>query len=295
VRVDQPARAAWTDGVAGFHPLTAGFPDGLQLLGYAGGETATAGQSSALLLFWKAVAPAPRADQLRLELRAADGQLVEQRDVPLATAEYPAACWQAGDVLSEQYRLPIDAKLPGGDYRLAIRPLPSGGDSPTAPGPEVLLGKLAIQPGPPPPAATPPTHPLAFTLGGKIALTGYDLASGPLRPGDQLDLTLHWADLAPVDLDYTVFVHVLDSSEKVVAQRDQPPAAGARPTSSWFPDDAILDRYAIALPATLPPGDYAVEVGLYNPTDGARLPVATDGKPAGDRIVIARITVGGGT
>ncbi len=48
----------------------------------------------------------------------------------------------------------------------------------------------------------------------------------------------------------------------------------------------MADAYAIPVNADAPPGDYWIEVGIYDPLNGARLPVtgAGDG-PAGDRLL----------
>ena len=290
IHVSQPSQILWTGGIAGYHPTPASFPNGIALLGSAGSDQVKAGESGYLTLFWKARRAAPTPTRLRLELRDKTGRIAEQRDLPLATASYPTARWQDGDMLREQYRLPIDVKLAPGPYRIAV--VPVDGSSATPPG-AAVVGSIVVQPGAASVAAAPPRHPLSFQLADGIALTGFDLPSGDVRPGASVDLTLHWSDLAQVDGDYTVFVHVLDAREKVVAQRDQQPMAGRRPTSSWFPGDAILDAYTLALPSTLPAGDYAIEVGMYNPSNGQRLAVFQGGKPAGDRIILTHLKVAG--
>ncbi len=285
IRVEQPARSVWTGGIAGFHRSGATFDGSVVLLGYSGSDSVKTGESGYLTLVWKALTPHPAVSALRLELLDTNGAIAQQRDVPLATASYPPASWNPGDVLREQYHVPISAHLSPGAYRLAVQPLPG-------PSPATVLGSLTVQAGVAPPPVAPPGHRLDFTLGGSVALTGFDLASTDVRPGQTIHLTLHWRDVAALDGDYTVFVHVLSQAQKVVAQRDQPPDGGQRPTSSWFPGDEILDRYDLVLPGNLSPGDYPIEVGMYNPGDGKRLPVTEQGKPAGDRVVVATVRVG---
>ncbi len=286
IRVDAASQSAWLDGIAGFHPTSTTFGGALALLGYAGSEEVTAGESGYLTLVWRALIPRPPVSQVRIQLIAADGSVAERRELPLATADYPPARWNAGDILREQYRLPIAAHLRPGSYRLTIEPLMGTGQTST-------IGSLVVKPGHEPAVVATPQHPLAFTLGDAIALDGFDLDSTQVRPGSAINLALHWGDLRNVDVDYTVFVHVLDASEKVVAQRDQQPADGRRPTSSWFPGDEILDRYTLTLPANLAPGEYPVEVGMYNAGDGKRLPVFSGQTPLGDRIIVARLHVDG--
>ena len=38
-----------------------------------------------------------------------------------------------------------------------------------------------------------------------------------------------------------------------------------RPTSTWTPEEEIVDHYGMLLPADLPTGKYTVAVGLYDP------------------------------
>ena len=285
IHVGAPSQSIWPGGIAGYQTVTASFGDSIALLGYAGSDTVKAGESGYLTLVWKALTGHPAITGLRLELIGPDGKVAEQRDVPLATTSYPPVQWSVGDVLREQYHLPIGARLSPGDYRLAVEPL---GQSASP----AILGSLKVEPGLAPVATSPPQHALDDRLGGSIALTGFDLGSTRVQPGATVGLTLHWQDVAALDGDYTVFVHVLDAKEKVVVQRDQAPANGSRPTSSWFPGDIVLDKYALPLPHDLAPGAYPIEVGMYNPTDGKRLPVSLDGKPAGDHIVVATLTVG---
>lgn len=285
INVTTPSRSVWPMGIAGYHATSVTFAGSLELLGYAASDAAKAGESGYLTLVWKALAAHPPVSRVRLALLASDGMVAEQRDLPLATSAFPPARWATGDVLREQYRLPIDIRLRSGQYRLAVQPLLESAKP-------ALLGTLRVELGPTPVTVAPPEHPRSEILGGAIALAGFDLASNQVRPGATVRLTLHWRDVKPLDDDYKVFVHVLDGAQKVVAQRDQQPVDGKRPTSSWFAGDVILDPYTLTLPADLAPGAYPIEVGMYNPTDGKRLPVSLDGKEAGDRVILTTLEVG---
>jgi hypothetical protein len=87
-------------------------------------------------------------------------------------------------------------------------------------------------------------------------------------------LQLWWQALAPVDTDYTVFVHLLDTSGSIVAQGDGVPVDGRYPTSAWEVGESIIDPHSLILPPNLPDGEYRLVVGLYNPQDGSRLLLA---------------------
>lgn len=126
-------------------------------------------------------------------------------------------------------------------------------------------------------------------FGGLIDLLGYELAPGeprsritPLEGADarvapagaSVQINLYWRALAPLDRDYTLFVHVYDASGQRVAQRDLPLRYEDYPTSRWQPGELVIDRADMPLPA-LPPGPYRLLVGLYDAATGAPLPTET--------------------
>jgi len=77
-----------------------------------------------------------------------------------------------------------------------------------------------------------------------------------------------------------VFVHIVDSdSGEFVGQVDRVPLDGLRPTAGWRAGEVLMDEYAIPLPPDLPPGTYQINIGLYDPDTGQRLPVMLDGVP----------------
>lgn len=108
--------------------------------------------------------------------------------------------------------------------------------------------------------------------------------------GQSLDLDLFWrADRATKD-SYTVFVHLIDAGGRVVADADAPPLRGLFPTDRWTPGETVRDRHALAIPANLAPGTYAIEIGMYLPSSGARLPIASASE-RGDKILLTQVSV----
>jgi hypothetical protein len=78
-----------------------------------------------------------------------------------------------------------------------------------------------------------------------------------------------------MDIDYTVFVQLLNSDWQVVAQEDLQPQAGAAPTTTWLPGEVLADPHTLSLPEDLPSGEYRLITGMYDPVTGTRLPVST--------------------
>ncbi len=132
---------------------------------------------------------------------------------------------------------------------------------------------------------------LGYTLGVDISPAAAGLGAptpewlpladyGPPHPGDRLHLTLTWQATRPFERDLKLFVHLLDTSDRIVAQIDPPAGAGAGPegadyfTSQWDPGQLIAADVVIALPLDAPPGPYRLAFGLYDGDTLERLPVA---------------------
>ncbi len=78
--------------------------------------------------------------------------------------------------------------------------------------------------------------------------------------------------------------------EHPVGRADARPGDGSAPTTTWAPGDLILDEYQLQLPADTLPGDYTIEVGLYDPASGGARAVTTS--PAGqDRLILGTVRV----
>lgn len=129
-------------------------------------------------------------------------------------------------------------------------------------------------------------QPAQFSEG--IKLEGFSVR-GRVAPGRTIDLTLKW-QAGPEAIkrpDYTVFVHLVSDQGKLVAQHDNPPASGYATTSSWTPNEVIYDDHSLVIPADAPPDVHLVQVGLYLPSNGKRLPrINESGKEVGRMVTI---------
>jgi hypothetical protein len=124
----------------------------------------------------------------------------------------------------------------------------------------------------------------------QLRLRGYTLrpfAQGP-QPGGTLPISLFWEPLVNMaETDYIVFVHLTRADDPTpLAQTDGRPMEGGQPTSRWTDPGALLhDDRTIALPRTLPPGDYVLRMGLYRASDGTRLPAQAPVAPTQDNAI----------
>jgi mannosyltransferase len=139
-----------------------------------------------------------------------------------------------------------------------------------------------------------PVHAAGHLLGDTVRLAGYSVLTPAPAGGDVLQVALHWEALAPMAERYKVFVHLVDTSGTIVAQRDSEPGGGARLTSDWAPGERITDLYGLLLPPGTPPGEHVLRVGMYALNGGERLPVTHDGAPLGDAIDLTSLHVRAG-
>jgi mannosyltransferase len=134
--------------------------------------------------------------------------------------------------------------------------------------------------------STDPAARRGARFGDHITLDGYTLSTPRVQRGDILQLDLFWHTDVPLSERYKVFVHVLDSNGKIVAQTDREPGGGQNPTTNWRSNEQVVDRYGVLIPEGTPPGIYWIEIGLYD-FDGTRLPAST----GGDALTVASTEV----
>jgi len=136
-------------------------------------------------------------------------------------------------------------------------------------------------------------HPLRVDLGDQVRLLGYTLSAEQIAPGDTLLLTLYWQALTPIPVRYTVFTHLLDASERIVAQVDSEPQGGGMPTDRWGVGQIIQDNYALTVNPNASSGPHVVEAGMYLLETLKRLPArdADSGTPLGDRVLLGTVEV----
>lgn len=130
------------------------------------------------------------------------------------------------------------------------------------------------------PAYQPPTHTRTLaqsssvTFANQIRLTGYELSATTLRPGDEIDIWLTWEVLAPMEQDWSVFIHLSDPIlELPITQRDKYFGQGLLATRLLQPGQQLLEHYHLVIPETaIAPAQLQLLVGLYQFGRNIRLP-----------------------
>ncbi|GAB4549159.1 MAG: hypothetical protein Kow0063_44050 [Anaerolineae bacterium] len=302
------------------YPLTVDFGDELRLLGFdlldaprrEQVEDVRRGQM-AVRLYWQALRPIQRDVRLYPFFLSPDGELIEDTEQRPLIAQiwYPPDQWQPGEIvvtetmpwqLGDQWSLAVGV-LAGPDWRdwnqrLKVKVL-------EAPRPLrrfeantwVRLGSFERR-GSKWVEITPagsdwqPSNAIQANLDGKMELLGYDVSPRAGQPGGDLVVTLYWRALAPMDRDYTVFVHLVGPDGHLVAQHDgQPWWEVSLPTSTWGPGEELRDQHRLSLPPELGAGTYSLQAGVYYWETLKRLPVIEGGIPVRDYVELGRLDV----
>jgi hypothetical protein len=289
-----------SSALVGATTLDAEFDGGLRLLGYrmTSGD-AHPGDEVRLTLYWQPATPVASDLSVFVQVAPSDPeQRVAGQDDFLGGSQYPTTVWRAGEIVGQEHflRLPDDTPAPGlywftvGLYQgLGGERLPLRADGASVPSRAVRLGPLRVRDL----YVAPPEHAADYRFGSSIRLVGYDLDAPPKGSEESMSIvvTLHWRATAAPAEDWTVFVHLLDGEGRSVTQHDSPPRDGDFPTGAWRDGDNVPDSHRLLLPPGLAPGLYQLQVGLYNPADGARVP-AFDGEGVrltDDAVVLTQI------
>ncbi|MDX2138905.1 MAG: hypothetical protein SF123_12500 [Chloroflexota bacterium] len=257
IEVVRPAVLPSPDNVPIQRRLDIAISDGLRLLGH---DTLPAsvrpGETLRTRLVWQALHDAPARTQYRVLLRG-------QQDTTLWMGEpssaYPASSWIAGEIVTDSVGWVIDRRQTSGNYEIVL----------AWQGGELSLGALRIE-GlarifEQPEAAVD----IDATFADIVLLDGYTLS----REAAAVRLTLIWQSLVVTPQDYTVFVHVVNTTGDIVAQYDRMPGNNAYPTHLWLPGEYIVDDYLFE---NLALDGLVLRVGLYNQTTGQRLQLRYD-------------------
>lgn len=120
-------------------------------------------------------------------------------------------------------------------------------------------------------------QPVNANFSNTVTLLGYELASGP--SGGMLPLTVIWRVEGRPPAGYTPFVHLEDAWQYRWSQVE----TFAYPEEQWVPGDVIVQRIDVPLPDGIPPGNYRLRFGFFDPAGGQQLALLDEaGRYAGN-------------
>jgi hypothetical protein len=243
------------------------------------------GKLARVLVYYRTLARMYPMYSSLLSISDATGKLIGDYEGFPGAAAFPTYRWRAGEVYqsSRMFTLPTDA--PAGLYHLDLywyvydldARQPDYKQESHIPLGAIRVGEFG---------AAQIEHALAARVGDAIAFLGWNGARSVAR-GQTLPVDLIWRADRAVSESYTVFVHLVDAEGRVIADADSPPFSGLFSTDRWQVGEVLRDRHILKIPNDLAPGNYAVEIGMYLPKTGARLPI--DG--AADKIILTQVSV----
>jgi mannosyltransferase len=277
----------------------------LQLLGYDLAEGSyRPGDWVSVRPYWRVERKLAEDYSFYFRLVDENKRLWAQQVIRPAGDGYPTSFWDEGEIVKGQHALRIPADAPMGDYYVGIvlrepEIVPSGGLLAdlmrffSSDGNALDLGKIHVMEVQREFEVPAIQHPHQANFAGLVEFLGYDLAKTELSSGDVLPLTLYWRALGQMDTSYTVFTHLIDEDNRIWGQQDNPPQKGGHPTTRWVKGEVVTDSYTIPAKLDAPPGEYVIEIGLYNAATGERLPVLDEQgeNVVDDRVLLQQIWV----
>lgn len=274
-------------------PIVHAVPPGYHAVGNVGAATVYIPDSLPALepgvpywipVYWQASGTFDRDYKALVQVVDGNGQKWAQGDHVAGQTGFPyyeTSRWQPGDIVSDRFLIipaedlpaPFTARLwlglydPDTNERLPVS-LADG-----SPAPDDVLKSQPVAMTHSGPLALPPEARLINAQVGSATLAAYQTQLN----GSTLTLTLYWQSGGPMTEDGMVFVHLFDAAGKFVLGADNRPRNGAYSTQTWQNGEGIVDEHRLALPADLPPGEYTIEVGMYDSATSNRLPVKTAG------------------
>ena len=261
---------------AGLQPIDFTYDGTMRLIGYhLHTPVVRPTEAVELTLYWQMLRPTPLDYSLFVHLLGRNREVVGQIDTYPGGGAWPTSLLEPGDVLADTYRITVrpEAEFGQAPTRLQIaagiydfnepgrpgRPAVNTAGQPVDP----IIGSAKLIPWqwPEPERLAQPIN-----FADKAQLVNYHIA------GDQPAVILIWQATATFGADYTVFLQAWRAdTHKYVTGFDGPPVQNNYPTSLWAPGEVIIDTHPLDL-SRLPPGDYDLLAGLYEPATGERLP-----------------------
>jgi 4-amino-4-deoxy-L-arabinose transferase-like glycosyltransferase len=290
------------------HPLDITFttPQGEQivLLGVDGPEERYyAGDRVPVTLYLTAPMPLVHDYEVFVQLLDETRAVVGNVTTHPGWGRHPTSLWEPGVIYAEAYSVQVRQRINPRSPLLArvyagfidpsdteMTPFPAHDVAGNEISPLFVAGAVLL-PWSPPEAEGIDLTPLAVRFGTGIGLTALHQPES-IAAGETLTVTLLWETLEipepTLGVEYTAFVHLLDSHGTWVAGYDAAPGGERFPTRVWAAGDKVLSEMIVTLPAELPAGEYSTWLGLYETASAGtmRLPLhEADGHATANNMV----------
>ena len=263
-------------------PLEIAFPEGIDLVGVSvDTPVARPGEWVWLTLYWRARPDiAGGAPLVYLELFGREFERIGLQTNYHGRGNFPATLWPGGAIVADRMAVrvngdavaPVEAAL-----KIKLAEDASGID----------IGTVKIIPTEWPERVEPVAR-----LGDAIELAAADLSTTAAAPGDTVEIHLRWQVAEPPGpARIHLFAHLGDPTQPPLAQADGLVMGGDYPSRQWAAGEVFDETVSLVIPADLAPGEYPVNIGLYDYDSGTRLPLVAGERIAGDALEIGRLTI----
>lgn len=272
------------------NPIDVIFGDGdMHLSAWAGDETIYSGQALEIMLTWESMRQIGHEYLASVQLQTQDYDRISSNDNYLLRWVYPTTIWDNNLPVTTSHQLQLPDDLESGAYQVtaglsyASYPLISAeSDTQAIVGNRVTVGWLKVP-------QTEPTIPESayeveeMTIDDLFQLSHIEFAES----GDgQLLAQLHWQSIVHrPNIDATIFVHIVDSNNQIVAQSDSRPLGGQYPTFIWDTGEIVRTDHVFNFSDFDNLDDYTVRVGMYIFPGPQNLPANYQDQPFTDGLV----------
>ncbi len=232
------------------------------------------GQPLTVRLLWRALTRLPQDYDAGVLLIDSQGQVVSRTPPARGLDPFPATWWPTDRLIGDAHLLDVSmvpapsllkirVELFDANARKRLPMLDQAGKASNGFIAEVKRASLE-------PASS--ARALA-TLDGSVSLLAYTFT----REASNASLRLTWRTENHMEEDFTVFVHLLDAQEGMLAQSDAQPLGGRYPTHAWDQGEVVVETHNLTItPDALARLDH-IAVGMYRLSDGKRLPSSVGG------------------
>ncbi len=218
-------------------------------------------------LYWQPTAPLPPDLNVSLRLVDSAGQVWGQADRLPIGGLVRTDKWQPGDIIRDEYRLPVDPAIPPGDYHFDVQMYDF--NTGAVFGQVKQVGQVTV---------TPPKELVSreefegWAESGQSSVVSYqskELADGltllggtfddfETLPGYRKSFQLYWQAEKLLNPDYAVslIARAVDGTEIPLAT--VPIGAENYPTSQWRRGEILGQTVTVRIPAATPPGNYTL-------------------------------------
>jgi hypothetical protein len=273
------------EAVSQFQPLQIQFGNELQLVGYRLAEAGEDRRASTrpiplegcaafvatcslkVHLLWRATHRLPEDYDVGVLLLDTSGQVVARTRPALGLDPFPTSWWLPRVLMSDDQEITLDGLPSPTLLRLRVEVFDAMANRRLAASANNgIIAELKRSPD----TSGSGRQPVA-TFANEASLLAYDV----IREASGASVALTWRAESVMGKDYTIFVHLLDAQNQMLAQSDGQPVAGLYPTHAWDPGEIIYDVHRVTMNADVLARLDHIAIGLYTLDDGKRLPIST--------------------